>query len=301
MSFKSFQLHPLDRIESRTIKMTYRLLLVATILLRGSAQGQWLNYSPSGTPMKDGKPNLSAPTPRGAGGKPDLTGVWAHERTPVAEFKRILGPAYEKESRSALLGMELEVVHKYGLNIFADMKPGESILTPAGEAAMKQRAAEQRVDNVCHGEYGWPVAGLLAEPFKIVQAPKETMILYEVDGLDRQIFADGREFPPTFEFPAYLGYSIGRWAGDTFVVETRGFNNRTPIDAMGHPRSEAMHVTERFHRRDFGHLDAELTFDDTKLYVRPFTVKISYDLIPNNDIFEMFCTQNEKDRAHMVK
>ena len=281
--------------------MTYRWLLVVGILLQGGAQAQWLDYTPSGTPMKDGKPNLSAPTPRSADGKPDLTGVWDHERTSAAEWKRILGPAYERESRSALIGMELEVVHKYGLNIFSDMKPGESILTPAGEAAMKQRAAEQRVDNVCHGEYGWPVAGLLAEPFKIVQAPKETMILYEVDGLHRQIFADGREFPATFEFPAYLGYSIGRWAGDTFVVETRGFNNRTPIDGIGHPRSEGMHVTERYHRRDFGHLDTELTFDDPTLYMRTFTVKISYDLIPNNDIFEMFCTQNEKDRAHMVK
>jgi len=227
--------------------------------------------------------------------------VWSHERTPVAEFKRILGPAYETESQSALLGMELEVVHKYGLNILIDLKPGESILRPEGEAAMKRRAAEQRVDNVCHGEYGWPVAGLLAEPFKIVQAPQETMILYEVDGLHRQIFADGREFPATWEFPAYLGYSVGRWEGDTFVVETRGFNDRTPIDGMGHPRSEAMHVTERYHRRDFGHLDTELTFDDPMMYTRKFTVKIAYQLIPNNDIFEMFCTQNEKDRGHMVK
>jgi hypothetical protein len=281
--------------------MTYRWLFIAAILLRGSAQAQWLNYSPSGTPMKNGQPDLSAPTPRVAGGKPDLTGVWLHERTSVAEFKRILGPAYETESQSALLGMELEVVHKYGLNIFSDMKPGESILTPAGEAAMKRRAAGQRVDNVCHGEYGWPVAGLLAEPFKIVQAPKETMILYEVDGLHRQVFVDGREFPPAFEFPAYLGYSVGRWEGNTFVVESRGFNDRTPIDGMGHPRSEAMHVTERYHRRDFGHLDTELTFDDPMLYQRPFTVKISYNLIPNYDIFEMFCTQNEKDRVHMVK
>ena len=72
--------------------------------------------------MKDGKPNLSAPTPRGADGKPDLTGIWAHERTSAAEFKRILGPAHERESQSALPGMELEVVHKYGLNIFSDMK-----------------------------------------------------------------------------------------------------------------------------------------------------------------------------------
>jgi hypothetical protein len=265
------------------------------------AHAQWLNYTPAGTPLKDGKPDLLAPAPRGADGKPDLTGIWQHERTSVAEFKRILGARYETESRSALLGMELEGVHIYGLNVFADLKPGESLLKPAGEAAMKRRTAEQKVDNVCHGEYGWPVAGLLSEPFKIVQAPKETMILYEIDGLHRQIFVDGREFPSEFEFPAYLGYSVGRWEGDTFVVETRGFNDRTPIDGMGHPRDEAMHVTERYHRRDFGHLDTELTFDDPTLYTRPFSVKIGYDLIPNYDIFEMFCTQNEKDRAHMVK
>ena len=283
------------------MKLMSGWLLFGAAILLPTASAQWLKYSPAGTPMKDGKPNLAAPAPRGADGKPDLTGVWAHEKTSVAEFKRMLGPAYETESHSALLGMELEVVHKYGLNIFADLKPGESVLKPEGEAAMKRRAAAQKVDNVCHGEYGWPVAGLLAEPFKIVQAPKETMILYEVDGMHRQIFVDGREFPAEFEFPAYLGYSIGRWDGDTFVVETRGFNDRTPIDGMGHPRDESMHVTERYHRRDFGHLDTELTFDDPTLYTRPFTVKISYNLIPDYDIFEMFCTQNEKDRAHMVK
>jgi hypothetical protein len=281
--------------------MTTRWLLVAAVFAGSGAQAQWLNYAPSGTPMKDGKPDLSAPTPRAPGGKPDLTGVWAHEKTSAAEWKRLLGPAYEKESQSALLGMELEVVNKYGLNMFFDMKPGESLLTPAGDAAMKKRAAEMRVDNVCHGEYGWPVAGLLAEPLKIVQAPRETVILYEVDGMHRQIFVDGRPFPEEFEFPAYLGYSIGRWEGDTFVVETRGFNDRTPIDGMGHPRDENMHVTERYRRRDFGHLDSEITFDDAALYTRPFTVKISYDLIPNFDIFEMICSQNEKDRAHMVK
>lgn len=174
-------------------------------------------------------------------------------------------------------------------------------MTPEGEAAMKQRLAEQRVDNVCHGEYGWPVAGLLAEPFKIVQAPKETMILYEVDNLHRQVFTDGRKFPDTFEFPAYLGYSTGRWEGDTFVIESRGFNDRTPLDAVGHPRSEGIHVTERFVRRDFGHLETEMTFDDPKLYTRKFTVKVAYELVPDNDIFEMFCNQNEKDRGHMVK
>jgi len=284
------------------LKITGQTLLIAVVLLPIGAHAQWLNYPVPGIPrLKDGKPNLSAPAPRAAHGKPDLTGVWEHERTSPAEFKRMFGARYEVESQSALIGMELESVHKYGMNIFADSKPGESVLKPEGEAAMKRRASAQRVDNVCHGEYGWPLAGLLAEPFKIVQAPKETMILYEVDNLHRQIFTDGREFPATFEFPAYLGYSIGRWEGNTFVVESRGFNDRTPLDAVGHPRSESMHVTERFQRRDFGHLDTEITFDDPQLYTRPFTVKIAYEIVPDNDIFEMFCTQNEKDRVHMVK
>jgi len=277
-------------------------LLIAALLLPMGVTAQWINYPDKDIPrLKDGKGNLSAPAPHTADGKPDLTGVWAHEITPVADFKRMFGASYEAESQAALIGMELEAVHKYGMNIFADLKPEESLLRPEGEALMKKRAAERSPDNVCHGEYGWPVAGLLAEPFKIVQAPKVTLILYEVDNLRRQVFTDGRDFPATFEFPAYLGYSTGRWEGNTFVIESRGFNDRTPLDAVGHPRDEAMHVTERFHRPDFGHLDTEMTFDDPQLYTRKFTVKVAYNLVPDNDIFEMFCTQNEKDRVHMVK
>jgi len=284
------------------LKTTCWRLLIAALLLPIGAPAQWLNYPSPGVPrLKNGKPNLSAPAPRAANGKPDLTGVWLHERSATEEFKRIFGSSYEAESQAALIGMELESVHKYALNILLDFKPEESPLRPEAAALMKKRADERKVDNVCHGEYGWPVAGLLAEPFKIVQAPKETMILYEVDGLHRQVFTDGRKFPATFEFPAYLGYSTGSWEGDTFVVESRGFNDRTPLDAFGHPRSEAMHVTERFRRRDVGHLDVEMTFDDPEMYSRTFSVKVGYELVPDNDIFEMFCTQNEKDRAHMVK
>ena len=277
-------------------------LLIAALLLPIGASAQWLNYPDPGIPrLKNGKANLSASVPRSANGKPDLSGVWLHEQSPIEEFKRMFGDRYEAESQAALIGMELEAVHKYALNILLDFKPGESPLRPEAEAVMKKRTAERQVDNVCHGEYGWPVAGMLAEPFKIVQTPKLTMILYEVDNLRRQVFTDGRKFPATFEFPAYLGYSIGRWEGDTFVVESRGFNDRTPLDAFGHPRSEGMHVTERFRRRDFGHLDTEMTFDDPAMYSRVFTVKVGYELVPDNDIFEMFCTQNEKDRVHMVK
>jgi hypothetical protein len=276
-------------------------LLVPAFLLSIGAHAQWLNYPEKGVPrLKNGKVNLNAPTPRTPAGKPDLTGVWLHEKQTPQELRRIFGGALADELEVSPIGMEIGTAHKYAMNILLDLKPGESILTPEGEAVMKRHAAERDVTNVCHGQYGWPVAGLLTEPFKIVQAPKETLILYEIDSLRREVFL-GRDFPATFEFPAYLGYSIGRWEGDTFVVETRGFNDLTLVDGMGHPRSEAMHVTERFHRPDFGHLDVEMTFDDPTLYTRKFTVKISHNLVPDNDIFEMFCNQNEKDRKHMVK
>jgi hypothetical protein len=89
--------------------------------------------------------------------------------------------------------------------------------------------------------------------------------------------------------------------GHTFVVETRGFNDRKPIGAMGNPLNEAMHVTERIRRRDLGHLDYDVTFDDPQMYTRKFTVGIPCNLLPDNEVFDMFCGQNEKDRVHMVK
>jgi hypothetical protein len=258
---------------------------------------QWLNHIPAGTPMKAGRPNLFAPAPRATNGKPDLTGVWMHETFSLEQMKKFYGPAADEEAN---IGMEIFTVHKYGLNALLDAKPGEQVMTAAGQAAFKQRQQSRNVKDVCHNRYGWPVLSLLSEPFKIVQAPKETMIVYEIDNQHRQVFTDGRKFPAEFEFPARLGYSIGRWEGDTFVVETRGFNDDTPIDGMGHPRSEDMHVTERYHRRDFGHLETEITWDDPKYYIRPITVKINYNLVPDNDIFEMYCNENEKDLGHMV-
>lgn len=284
-------------VNSRRI---FKAVLLVTFLFPAASFAQWLNYVPAGVPMKNGKPDLTAPVPR-LDGKPDLTGVWAHEKATPEEIKRALGPDYDPAKQDTLIGMENEVVHKYAFNILLDYKPDDVKLTPAGEALMKRRRSERSVENVCHGEYGWPVLSELAEPMKIVQARQETVILYEIDHEHRQIFVDGRKFPDEFQLPAYLGYSVGHWEGDTFVVETRGFNDRTPLDVIGHPRSEDMHITERYHRRDYGHLDSEITFDDPKIYTKKFTVKIAYTLVPNNDIFEMFCGENEKDRAHMVK
>jgi hypothetical protein len=111
---------------------------------------------------------------------------------------------------------------------------------------------------------------------------------------------DGRKLPVDPQ-PSWLGYSIGRWEGRTLVVHTIGFNDRAPLDLMGHPRSESMHLTERFTRRDFGHLELEMTIDDPKHYTKPFTIRLNETLMPDTDLLESFCTDNEKDQVHLDK
>ena len=221
-----------------------------------------------------------------------------HEVTTVAEIKRLYGAFVDEAIKVDVPGMEIGTQHKYAVNLLLDFKPDDVSMRPAGAAVFKQRAATADPAEVCTTVAGFPLAGLLSEPIKIVQAPKTTILLYEANYLHRQIFSDGRAFPAEFELPAFLGYSVGRWERDVFVVETRGFNDKTPLDLIGHPHSEALHVTERFRRVDFGHMDVEMTFDDPQTYTKPFTVKVPHTLIADQDIFEMFC-ENEKDREHL--
>jgi hypothetical protein len=272
---------------------------VLIVFLATGAQAQWLNFPTPGTPRtRDGQPNLAARAPRALDGKPDLSGVWLHERTSLAELKRLFGALAETRDKVNVPGMEADSISKYAIDILVDFKSQESPLRPEAAEVMRRRAAERNPANVCMGVPGIPVAGLLSEPVKIVQAPRLTMILYEAGNLHRQIFTDGRGLPKEFDLPAFLGYSAGRWEGDSFVVETAGFNDKTTLDGAGHPHSQALRVTERFRRRDFGHLDWEMTFDDPEMYTKPFTIKVAYELLADFDIFESFC-ENEKDRAHL--
>ena len=273
-------------------------ILALLAILSAAASAQWVKYIPQGTPRTlDGKPDLAAPTPRAPDGKPDLTGVWTHEITTVAEVRRLFGNRFEDAIKTNAPGMEIGTQHKYSFDILVDFKPGESPLRPGVQL---NRPPNLDPADLCTTIRGIPEADFLSEPIKIVQAPRETMILYEVGNLHRQVFTDGRKFPEEFDLPAFLGYSVGHWEGETFVVETAGFNDKTSLDGMGHPHSDALRLTERFHRRDFGHLDIEMTFDDPKFYTRPFTIKVPHDLLPDSDLFEMFC-ENERDRAHMGK
>jgi hypothetical protein len=135
-------------------------------------------------------------------------------------------------------------------------------------------------------------------PWKIVQTPRVTLILFEEMNHYRQVFTDGRGFPKDPN-PAWFGYSIGKWEGSTFVVDTTGFNDQTWLDDPGHPHTDAMHAIERFRRVDFGHLEIDITIDDQKAYTKPWTVTARFDLLPDTELIENVC-DNEKDVQHMV-
>lgn len=304
-------------------------MLTLVALATTALQAQWLDFRVPGTPrLKDGTPNLSAPAPRALDGHPDLSGVWMHEYTTHAEMKRLFGESADIEDKVSGAGMERDTISKYGIDILADFFPNHAALLKPETAAMMQRRGRgpqfgdapagggaqggpggpPRGDApsgggpvLCSGATGIPQAGLLTEPFKIIQSPQLTAILYESDDTHRQIYTDGRSLPLEYTFPAYMGYSVGHWEKDTLVVETAGFNDKTRMDIVGHPRSDQMQITERYYRRDFGHLEIESTYDDPKYYAKPFTVKIRYNLLADLDIFENFCTENEKDREHLGK
>jgi hypothetical protein len=258
------------------------------------AHAQWLGHPDSRTPRtKDGKANLAAPAPR-LNGKPDLTGLWQAERTPEPEYARVLGKDY------SALQIDLHDINKDVLNVFWGLKPEEEPLSAEGAAAYKSHQATPFLypHTQCLPD-GIP-ADMFVMTFKMIQAPQEIVMLTEIGSPPRQIFTDGRGLPQDPE-PSWMGYSIGKWEGDRLVVQTNGLNDRGWLDGFGHPRSERMRVTERYRRRDFGHMDLEMTLDDPKYYTRPFTLKANLKLMPDSDILEYVCAENEKDRAHLGK
>ena len=122
-------------------------------------------------------------------------------------------------------------------------------------------------------------------------------MLYERDTTYRQVFTDGRNLPGDPQ-PSWLGYSVGKWDGDTLIVESIGFNDRGWLDTRGHTHTEALRLTERFHRLSFGRMDVDLTIDDPQTYTRPFTIRLKQRLLPDTDLLESFCAENEKDASH---
>jgi hypothetical protein len=272
-------------------------LFAAALLL---APGQWLNYPTPGTPRgADGKPNLSAKTPRAANGKPDLTGVWRTAYGNPAENERLFGAGVKAFVQP---GDDPSSFDKYFLDILVDFPPDAKPMRPAAmELFRKNLVTKANSSSARCLPQGLPRTDINSyAPFKIIQTPGVIAVLYEVDNTHRQIYTDGRPLPVDPQ-PTWGGYSVGRWDGDVLIVDAAGFNGETWLDSGGHPHSDALRVHERFHRRDFGHMDLSVRIDDPRMYTQPFTINVTELLLPDTDILESVCNENEKDRVHLDK
>jgi hypothetical protein len=247
---------------------------------------QWDDYRDKNVPLgRDGKPNLSAPAPKAANGKPSLSGVWVYP-----------APFEEGDQTSNADPTKIPF-----LNIAAPLPPGALPMKPAAAALFGERARGMGKDAPLARclPPGTPWSYLIPAPFKIVQTPELIVILHEEGNDYRQIFLDGRKLPKD-PVPTWNGYAIGRWEGDTLVVESTGYNDKAWLDGMGHPRSESARMTERFRRLDAGHLEIEITMNDPGAYERPWTSKVGFVLNPMQDVIEKVCLENEKDVGHLV-
>ncbi len=267
------------RIPAKTFVMT--LGLAAAQLLAA----QWFHYPTAGVPRKpDGSPDLSAPAPRTADGKPDLSGIWTPGRTPLideslAGQSNATGPFWD----------------------FGSVVPGGLPYQPWARDLRNQRAADHSKDNpdVRCMPLGIPQMNTHPFPRRFVQVPGYIAILHERDMEYRQIFTDGRPLPADPQ-PSWNGYSTGKWAGDTLVVETIGLRDGLWADYDGSPLTPAAKITERFRRPNFGSMEIDMTIDDAKAYTKPWTVKLHWNLQVDSDLLEYVCLEGERDSAHMV-
>ena len=253
--------------------MKASLIVVVIAALSAPLAAQWLNQPTAGLPRTpDGKPNLSAPAPRTPEGKPDLSGLW------------------------------LKISPKYSRNIAADLKPDD--IQPWARALVEQRREDlgkeyMNVQCVPLGPgYVTAADSTGAEMMKIVQTPGLIIIL-NPDLTYRQIFLDGRtlEAAPN---PTWMGYSVGRWEGDTLIVESLGFNDRTWLDHDGHPHTESLRMTERYRRRNVGNLEVEVTLSDPMTYSKPWTVAARAELAADTEMLEWVCNEGRSGLEHWV-
>jgi len=243
-----------------------RIVLAALLLLPVSLGAQWLDWRTRGIPRTaDGKPDLAAPAPKTSDGTPDLSGVWAALPNP------------------------------YRLSLTQDLED-EATFRPAARALFDRRLANFRHDDpVTNCLPGGP-ADMLSATYRIMQSREVIAVLYENNtGRFRQIHLDGRTLPADPN-PTWLGYSVGRWEGDTLVVESAGFNDRTWLDRAGHPHSDKLRVTERFRRVDFGHVDYRITFDDPETMTKPLSLTLPVQYQADGDMLENVCSENSRSR-----
>ena len=253
------------------------------IALSATLGAQWPSYLAAGLPRgADGRVNLTAPAPRTPDGKPDFSGVWNYAG--VLGFRGGPPPPPPGTPPQATFW-----------NIEAGIKEGLPF-TPYGAELRKQRMAGNSKDNpdaACL-PMGYMQSHTHSQPRKLIQQANLIVILYEANAGTRQIFLDGRPAPPADAQPWWWGYSRGRWDGDTLVVESTHFRDGGWLDVNGAPLTSEGKVTERFRRPTVGTLEIDVTIDDPKAYTRPWTVRVNQRLLPDADLIEFVCLENNQ-------
>lgn len=268
----------------------YLPVFVAALLGAAPCVAQWVHYPTPGIPRaKDGKPDLKAAAPKTAWGTPDFSGIWQLEPNPCVGSISVLEAC----------GSDYQGGKEFG-NIGARLNDGLPYQPWAAEAVRQHGTEMGKNDPVSYCKPAGVVRLLTYPPFrKFIQVPGVLVMLSERDVTYRQIFLDGRPLPAD-PSPTPNGYSSGKWDGDTLVVQTVGFMDGTWLDRRGSPLMEGAKLTEKYRRVDFGNMEIELTVDDPKSYTKPWTVTLHELLVPDTELMDYFCQQNEKESPHMV-
>ena len=275
--------------------------LVVTVALLTSAQltAQWVNYPMPGVPRRpDGKVNISAPAPRLANGRPDLSGLWM-----TAEPNRGAGrgtappvnvPDEAGDQRNVTASRQMR-------DIGVDL-PGGLPYQPWLIPIVKERTANEALDDPhirCLPDNFLRAYGL-PHLLKFVHSPRLLVVLNEMNAGYRQVFTDGRPLPKDPN-PSWQGYSSATWSGDTLVIDTIGLRDDTWIDWNGSVLTEAAKVREEIRRPDFGHLEIKVTVDDPKAYTKPWSVTLKQRIVVDTDLIDEICLENEKFEQFVVR
>jgi len=284
---------------------------------------QWPKYQEAGVPRDaEGRVRMDAPPPKTPDGKPDLSGVWMRadrdplppelaglferrgdqagrgNRPPIDAGERVMAP-FPPDPTAPPLATFFEL----GANI-----PGGLPLTPWAAELKKQRMATDDRDNPDANcmPMGFPQFHMQPQPRKIVQTPTLIVIVYEANYGLRYIYTDGRKLPAQGDvLPWWYGYSVGRWEGDTLVVETNNLRGAEDgpydgwLDVRGSPYSEQARIIERFRRPIFGKLEIDFTIEDAKAYTKPVTVRINQRVLVDEEPIEFVCNENQQFRRRV--
>jgi hypothetical protein len=301
---------PLNETVEPEVVLVSRILLAATLTLVASLSphllAQWPRLATPNVPKTaDGKVNYDAPTPKTPDGKPDLSGVW--ETVPCrgcgVPIISGLGSAPPQGRGTAPAAAPAPAQPGRG-NVFGNIGgqiEGGAPYQPWAADLVKKRMADNSKDNPDAHCLPMGIMQLDSHPFprKIIQTPSEVLIIYEGSGTTvREIFVDGRSLPGKDAEQWWNGYSVGRWEGDTLVVETTGFMDDGWLDVRGSPLTSGGKITERFRRTSYGNLELTVTIDDPKAYSKPFSAVIHNRLAPELQLTEFVCI--DKDAAHYV-